>query len=317
MTESIMAAEPHPNIQELLDQLAAMGVPDFAALSVDGARSLITDLFAVDDDLLDEVGGVQDLEIPGPNGGIPVRVYRPGGGGPHPVVVYFHGGGWVVGNIETHDQGCRALCNAGDCVVVSVDYRLAPEPPFPAPVEDCYAATEWVAAHGDVLDVDTDRLVVAGDSAGGNLSAAVVLLARERGGPDVAHQYLVYPVTNHAFDTDSYVENSEGYFLTRASMEWFWDHYLETDIDGMNPLASPLRARDLSDLPPATVVTCGFDPLRDEGIAYAGRLEDAGVDVIHHHHEEMIHGFFGMLAEPDLPQARGAVATAGETIQKL
>ncbi|AUV80471.1 alpha/beta hydrolase [Salinigranum rubrum] len=312
-----MAAEPHPDIQELLDQLAAMGVPDFADLSVDGARSLIVDLFTVDEGLRDEVGGVQDLEIAGPNGGVPIRVYRPGGGGPHPVVVYSHGGGWVVGNLDTHDQGCRALCNAGDCVVVSVDYRLAPEHPFPAPVEDCYAATEWVADHGDLLGADTDRLVVAGDSAGGNLSAAVALLARERGGPDVAHQYLVYPVTNHAFDTDSYTENAEGYFLTRAGMEWFWDHYLETDVDGLNPLASPLRARDLSDLPPATVVTCGFDPLRDEGRAYAGRLEAAGVDVTHHHHEEMIHGFFGMLAEPDLPQAREAVATAGETIREL
>jgi acetyl esterase len=312
-----MASEPHPDVQELLDQLTEMGVPDVADLSVDEARQLVEELFVLDDAQLDEVGAVQELEIPGPVGGIPVRVYRPDGDGPHPVVVFFHGGGWVVGNLDTHDQGCRALCDAGDCVVVSVDYRLAPEHPFPVPVEDCYAATEWVTANSHVVDADLDRLVVAGDSAGGNLAAAVSLLARERDGPEIAHQYLVYPVTNHAFDTASYAENAEGYFLTRASMEWYWDHYLPTDVDGLNPVASPLRARDLSGLPPASVVTCGFDPLRDEGIEYAERLADAGVAVDHHHHEAMIHGFFTMLGEPDLPQARAAVATAGETIRGL
>ena len=137
-----MTDGPHPDVQELLEQLAAMGVPDFADLSVDGARTLLRDLFVTDEENRDEVGSVQNLEIPGPIGGIPIRVYRPGGSGPHPAVVYFHGGGWVVGDLDTHDQACRALCNAGDCVVVSVDYRLAPEHPFPAPVEDCYAATQ-------------------------------------------------------------------------------------------------------------------------------------------------------------------------------
>jgi acetyl esterase len=312
-----MRDEPHPDIQELLDELAATGVPDIADLSVDGARQLLRDLFVPGEDQLDEVGRVQNFEIPGPMGGIPIRVYRPEGDGPHPVVVFYHGGGWVVGDLETHDQTCRALSATGDCVVVSVDYRLAPEHPFPVPVEDCYAATEWVADNTGVLHADPDRFVVAGDSAGGNLAAAVSLLARERGGPAIAHQYLVYPVTNHAYDTDSYEENADGYFLTRASMEWFWNHYLTTDIDGMNPIASPLRARDLSGLPPATVVTCEFDPLRDEGIAYAERLRDAGVDVDHSHREEMIHGFFSMLAEPDLPQAREAIGRVEETIREL
>ncbi|MFB6296440.1 MAG: alpha/beta hydrolase [Halobacteriales archaeon] len=242
-------------------------------------------------------------------------MYTPEGEGPFPVLTFYHGGGWVIGTLDTHEPICRALAGAADCVVVSVDYRLAPEHPFPAALEDCYAATRWVSDNAATLHADPDRVAVGGDSAGGNLAAAVAQACRDHGGPELVHQLLVYPVTDHAFDTDSYAENAEGYFLTRADMEWFWDHYLDSRFDGNNPYASPLRARDLGGLPPASVVTAGFDPLRDEGIAYAKRLDAAGVAVEHHHYDGAIHGFFGMLVEPEIPQARDAVETTAADLR--
>jgi len=305
--------EPHPAVRDLLAELDAAGVPESNALSVEGARTLQDDLFALPEDP-ESVGAVRDYAIAGPAGGIPVRIYEPEGSGPFPVLVFFHGGGWVLGGLDTHDPTCRALTNASDCVVVSVDYRRAPEHPFPAPVEDCYAALRWVSENTDVVHGDADRIAVGGDSAGGNLAAAVAQLARDRDGPAIAYQALLYPVADHAFDTDSYAENAEGYFLTKADMEWFWDHYLPNDIAGRNPYASPLRARDLTGLPPATVVTCGFDPLRDEGVAYADRLADAGVEVTHRHYDEMIHGFASMLVDPDMDRARDAVDAVGSDL---
>jgi len=307
--------EPHPDIQAVLEELDDQGIPEMNTLSVAGARALLEELFAPPDEP-EEVGAVRNFRIDGPAGGIPIRIYTPEGSGPFPVFVFFHGGGWVVGSLDTHDATCRALTNATDCVVVSVDYRLAPEHPFPAAVEDCYAATQWVAKNPGVVHGDPDRVAVGGDSAGGNLAAAVSQVSRDTGGPDIAHQVLMYPVTNHSFDTPSYEENAEGYFLTRADMEWFWDHYLATGLDGANPYASPLRARDLRGLPPATVLTCEFDPLRDEGRAYADRLEDAGVAVIHRNYDGMIHGFASMLVEPDLDRAREAIASLGSDLEE-
>jgi acetyl esterase len=260
------------------------------------------------------VAAVKDLEVPGPAGGIPVRVYRPSEESDLPVLVYLHGGGWAICSIETHDVTCRELANGAGCVVVSVEYRLAPEHRFPAAVEDCYAALGWVAGHAASLGGDPARLAVGGDSAGGNLAAVVALLARERGGPRLCHQLLVYPITDHAFDTTSYRENAEGPLLTRETMRGFWGLYLAREEDGRNPLASPLRAPDLAGLPSAHVITAEYDPLRDEGEAYAKRLAAAGVPVVQRRYDGMIHGFFGFTAQID--RAGEAVADAARELRR-
>ncbi len=248
---------------------------------------------------------VEMHEVPGPDGPIPVRVYTPPGDGPHPALVYFHGGGWVLCGLDTHDATCRELAVGAGCVVVSVDYRLAPEAKFPAALEDCYAATVWTLEQADRLGIDPRRVAVGGDSAGGNLAAVVSLLCRDRKGPELVHQLLIYPVTNHAFDTPSYQENGKGYFLSADMMRWFWHHYLPDEAEGANPLASPLRAGDLRGLPSATVLTAEYDPLRDEGRAYAERLEAAGVATRHTSYPGVFHGFFAMTNE--IPRARAAL----------
>jgi len=240
-----------------------------------------------------EVHQVMDRQIPGPAGPLPVRVYRPGSG-TLPVIVYFHGGGWVICGLDSHDAGCRSLANATGAVVVSVDYRLAPEHPFPAAIEDCFAATAWVSGHSADLDIDPDRLAVMGDSAGGNLAAAVCLRARDAGGPDIAFQVGVYPALAGDVAFPSQEENAEGYFLTQADMEWYWHHYVPEPADRRNPLAAPLLASDLGGLPPSHIVTAEHDPLRDEGEAYANRLREAGVPSTNTRYGGMIHGFFNM-----------------------
>jgi acetyl esterase len=310
------APELHPEAATILDRV---DLPPTHALSVAGAREALRDLL-VDDDPPDDDLTVRDLSIPGPEGPetpLSVRAYTPpeASGSPRdderPVLVYFHGGGWVRGDLDTHDGLCRLLADAADCVVVSVDYRRAPEHPFPTPVHDAYTATAWVAAHADIVGGDPDRIAVGGDSAGGNLAAAVTLLARERDGPELAHQVLLYPVTDFDLDTDSYHENADGYLLSRASMRWYWDRYLDDAVDGANPYASPLRAPDLSGLPSATVVTAGYDPLRDEGAAYADRLRGAGVTVTHANYPGMVHVFASF---PDLERARDARETIADDL---
>jgi len=283
-----------PQAQTLLDMMAATGLPLWNTLSVEDARKMM-DMMAELSGLVPEpVAKVEDRLIPGPAGQIPVRIYTPQGRGPFPVLVFFHGGGWVLCSIETEDELCRALTNAAGCIVVSVDYRLAPEHKFPAAMDDCYAATKWVAENANVIGGDPTRVAVGGDSAGGNLAAVVTLMARDRGTPPLVYQLLVYPVTNSAFNTPSYRENAEGYFLTRDAMVWHWDLYLQSEADGQNPYASPLRAEDLSGIPPALVITAEFDPLRDEGEAYAARLREAGVSVVCTRYNGMIHGFLSM-----------------------
>ena len=230
--------------------------------------------------------------VPGPAGPIVVRIYTPKGGqAALPGLVYLHGGGWARGSLQTHDIVCRSLANGAGCVVVSVDYRMAPEHRFPAAFEDSLAATRWVGEHAAELGIDPRRLAVGGDSAGGNLAAAVALAARDAGGPSLVHQLLIYPVTDYNFDTRSYADNAEGYMLTRAAMQHYWRLYLRDGSDGADFRASPLRARDFGNLPPALVITAEFDPLRDEGRAYADRLREAGTPVLYREYPGMVHGF--------------------------
>jgi acetyl esterase len=282
-----------PQVQALLDELARQGLPPFDQMSVTQAR-LVALGFRDMQGETEDVGEVRDILVPGPAGMLPVRVYHPSPGQSLPLVVYFHGGGWVIGDLEIVDKPCRALANASQCVVASVNYRLSPETKFPGPAEDCYAATRWLADHAGEIGAGGRPVAVAGDSAGGNLAAVVAIMARDRHGPALAYQLLIYPVTTIAEGSQfaSYRENADGYLLTKASMEWFWQHYLASPTDGSNPYASPLQATDLHGLPPTMVITAEFDPLRDEGLAYAKRLQEAGIRVKTSHYEGMIHGFF-------------------------
>ncbi len=279
-----------PELVPILAVLEELGIPDPATVSPQELRETMTMPPAENPT---PVASVAERTLPGPAGEILARVFHPGGSEPLPLLVYFHGGGWVVGDLDSHDETCRLLCNGADAIVVSVDYRLAPEAPFPSGLEDCYAATQWVCENAAELGGDADRVAVGGDSAGGNLAAAVCLLARERGGPSLRHQMLVYPVTDSDFDRPSYLDNAEGYFLTRGMMQWFWGHYLADDSQASDPLAAPLHG-DLAGLPAATVITAGYDPLRDEGVAYAEKLGAAGVEVEHREFKEMIHGFVSL-----------------------
>jgi acetyl esterase/lipase len=225
------------------------------------------------------VGEVVDGVLPGAAGGLGYRLYRPASAGLHPAIAYFHGGGWVLGGLDSDDPFCRDLCRRTDAVVVSVNYRHAPEDRFPAAAADGFAAVQWIAANAAALGCPPDQLAVAGWSAGANIAAVACQLARDAGGPEIVAQLLLNPVTDADLGRPSYVENGEGYALTTALMRWFWDHYAAPD-DRADPRASPLRGQ-LSDLPPAVIVTCEFDPLRDEGVAYADALVNAGVGVRH------------------------------------
>ncbi len=277
-----------PQVKALLDQMAV--APGLETMVPAVAREMYAAMSAMTS-TGPELPRVEDRTIAGPNGEIPVRIYTPEGAGPHPVTVFFHGGGWVIGSIATHDPMCRQLAQGSSSVVVSVEYRLAPEHKFPTATEDCYAAVKWVAEHAGEIGANAGHMAVAGDSAGGNLAAALCLMARDRGGPAIAHQTLICPVTNYSFDTASYLDNGVGYFLSMEGMRWFWGHYLRDENDGRNPYASPMAAESVRGLPPALVITAEFDPLRDEGAAYAKRLESDGVAVTYHCYDGMIHDF--------------------------
>ena len=269
-----------------------------------------------------EVASVEDAIAPGPHGDVPVRVYVPAGAPlPQgrrepglPVTMWFHGGGWVVGNIATNDATCRELANRSGSIVVSVDYRLAPEHPFPVPFDDCYAATCWAAGAAASLGGDASRLAVAGASAGGNLAAAVALAARDRGAPALAHQSLIYPVTDRDFGRASYRENGDGYGLDLDTMEYFWNCYATSEEDTSNPYACPAAAEDLSGLPPAYVLTAEFDPLRDEGEEYGERLRAEGVPATVTRYDGMIHGFFN--AGVPFDRTWDAIAEAAGELRK-
>jgi len=286
-----------PQAKALLAKLAEQGLPSTDEMSLPQAREAVF-IFEELEGEPQPVAQVRDLTVPGPAGELPVRLYTPQrapqGTRRSPLVVFFHGGGWVRGSVEIADRPCRALANASGCTVASVEYRLAPESKFPAAVEDCYAVVRWLAKHAGELDCDSERVAIAGDSAGGNLAAAVALMARDKGGPSLSYQVLIYPATDARGDYPSRRENAEGYFLTTRAMEWYWRHYLSDDASRDNPYASPLRAEDHSNLPPALIVTCEYDPLRDEGEAYGEKLREAGVSVKVSRYEGMIHGILWM-----------------------
>lgn len=297
-----------PQIQALLDK--GTGVPATHILSVPEARAQYEARVALMAPPA-AVAEVDERSIPGPGGLLRLRVYRPLGTGPFPLLVFFHGSGFVLCSLDTHDGMCRNLCAGAGCVVVSVDYRLSPEHKFPAPLDDCVCATHWAVQHADELSADGARVVLAGDSAGGNLAAATALRLRDEGGPVLQGQLLIYPVTDyHTPGTPSYRANAEGYGLTRDTMIWFWNHYLADPADAANPYASPLRAASVAGLPPALLVTAEFDPLCDEGEDYAARLRAAGVPVRLSRWAGMNHGFFFWVGIVDKADAAMAESCA-------
>lgn len=305
-----------PQIQALLDR--GTGVPATHALSVAEARDQYEARVAFMAEPA-HVAKVVTQTIDGPGGSLKLRIYTPVGSGPFPLVMFFHGSGFVLCSLDTHDGMCRNLAAGIGCVVVSVDYRLAPEHKFPKGLDDCLAATRWAAAHGAELGIYPGRIMLAGDSAGGNMAAVTALRVRDEGGPALCGQMLLYPVTDyHTPGTPSYAQNADGYGLTRNTMEWFWGHYLANPSEAENPYASPLRARDLSGLPPAYVMSAEYDPLRDEAELYGQRLRAAGVPTEITRRPGMNHGFLfwvGRVARADAAMAE-ACAWARQTFER-
>ena len=298
----------------MLRAMEDMGRPSIIELPVPDAREMFRTMQPVIDL---PVGKVENRSIDGPGGQIPLRIYTPltEGDAPPPIAMMFHGGGWVIGDLDTADGQSRELCAGAGCIVVSVDYRLAPEHRFPAAADDCFAATLWASENGSALGGDPKHIAVVGDSAGGNLAAVVTLMARDAGGPAIAAQVLVYPATNGVrFETASYRECAEGYMLTAEAMHWFWDQYADPG-ERSNPRASPLLAGDLSGLPPALVMTAEYDPLRDDGEAYATALEAAGNTVECVRFDGFLHGFFAH--GPTIPATRPAMEKACAMIGSL
>ena len=312
------------DMQAVLNELEKLGPKPIESLSAKDAREQPTPADAVVE-VLDErdrssdplpVGQVQNLVIPGPGGNMPIRIYTPygQGQGPFPIIVYYHGGGWVIARIDTYDASARALSHATDAIVISVEYRKAPEHKFPAAHEDAYVAYQWALRHADTIGGDSKRVAVAGESAGGNLAAAVCLMARARSEQLPVHQVLIYPVAGYNFTTPSYRENAQAKPLNQAMMAWFFEKYLRDPSDGKNPWISLVDAPDLKGLPPATIITAEIDPLRSEGEQYAARLRDAGVSVTYRNFEGVTHEFFGMGAV--LRDARQAARLVAKELNK-
>jgi acetyl esterase len=291
-----------PEMRVFLEAL--QGKPSLETMALDAARRAFQLLFKYDTKA--EVLSVENRLIPGPQGDIPLRIYQPFGKAPWPVLVYFHGGGWVLGDIETYDATMRLLCQKG-ILVIAVDYRLAPEHPYPAAIEDCYAAVLWVSEHGESLGGDVSRLAVGGDSAGGNLAAVVTLMAKEQQKPTIDKQLLLYPATDAGSMAPSIFDNGEGYFLTLPLMRWFFRHYTKgVDVHWSEPTISPLRAKNMRDLPRALIMTAEYDPLRDEGEVYAAKLRAFGVPAVCTRYQGAIHAFF----HPRFGAGKQAIAAA-------
>lgn len=299
----------HPQAQALLDFLAQgpnmFEQPDAQTLRDSRAMPSAQNP--------EPVASVENRRIDGPGGDISLRIYTPAGDGPFKLLVFFHGGGFVIGDLDTHDGVCRSICNASNSVVVAVDYRLAPENPYPAAPDDCFTATQWAAANAAVLNADASRLIVAGDSAGGNLAAVTAMRARDAGGPAIAAQVLIYPVTDMDFERESYSANAEGYFLTRNMMRWFMAQYLGHENAVTDSDVCPLHGR-LQDLPPALVISAQYDPLCDEGEAYAEALLAAGVKTELVRFSGMIHGFVSMAEMLD--DGKAAIALIGRKLKE-
>ncbi|HWQ39631.1 MAG TPA: alpha/beta hydrolase [Burkholderiales bacterium] len=304
-----------PQAQRVIDLVRKANAPEFWQLTPDQAREqyrLRVDKLKVRED----IHRTEDRRIPGPGSHLPIRIYTPRelkAGEKLPVLVWYHGGGFVIGDLETHDSACRMLANRAECIVVAVDYRLAPEFKFPAAVEDSEAALKWIALHAVEFGGDAQRIAVGGDSAGGNLAAVVAILARNAGHPKLAFQLLVYPAVAPEPETDSHHRFAEGYLLTRRTITWFYRHYLRSPKDANDFRYAPLVADDLSDLPPAFVLVAGYDPLRDEGVEYAKRLIAAGNRVRLTSYEGMIHGFYLMGGAVDA--AKRAVDESAEMLR--
>lgn len=305
----------HPQVATLIERVARSPLPPYYTVPAVVARRLYRDTRGALSPQCPPVEDVQLLLAPGPGGPVPLRAYRPVGSAPReslPALIFFHGGGWVIGDLDTHDVLCRQLSNGARCAVFSVDYRLAPEAPFPAAVEDCLAATQYVAAQAEALALDPTRIAVGGDSAGGNLAAVVSIAARDDAAPSIAFQLLIYPATDQRYDSPSHHRNGEGYLLTRQAIEYFRAAYLPHQADWEDWRASPLLAPNLAGLPPAFVLTAGYDPLLDEGRAYAERLAREGVVVTYREYPDVIHGFIGMGGVLD-----SATAAVGECCAAL
>ena len=308
----------HPDTRALLDFIDARQIPPTHTLSVADARAYYRDRRGVTQPAPPEVAQVQSLQASGPHGSIPLRLYRPLGSvetAVLPVLVYYHGGGWVIGDLDTHDSLCRALANGAGCAVVAVDYRMGPENRFPAAVDDCIAATRWVHDNAAALHLDAKRLAVGGDSAGGNLAAVVSIAARESGDLAIAFQLLIYPATDQHRNAPSHAENAQGYLLTADTMNYFTGHYIADATQYDDWRASPLLHDNLANLPPALVITAGFDPLRDEGKAYAERLTAAGNRASYVCFERQIHGFITM--GKLLDEANTAVALCAAELKRV
>ncbi|MFG2890704.1 alpha/beta hydrolase [Streptomyces sp. NPDC048248] len=301
----------HPIAEGIRNYRQATGFTPLYTMSVDEARKADSETEAAAWDWIEPPKEIFDLDIAGPAGPLTLRVYRPRseGDSPLPVLVYFFGGGFVVGSLDTSESFCRALSSMTPCVVVSVGYRLAPEHPFPAAIDDCYAAVKWVAGNASQFGADGGRIAVAGDSNGGSLAAAVSLMARDDDGPQISAQVLVYPAMRYGAETDSMRDNKDPMFFNAHSVPWFWNHYLADPADGDSPYASPLNATDHSGLPATLMLTAEFCPLRDEGEAYAEALSRAKVPVDYHRYADLPHGFLSMAAVLDTArEALGLIA---------
>jgi acetyl esterase len=304
-----------PVLKAFLDQVASMGGPKTWEMTPAEARESFAALMQLAGPKDIPIGKVTNLTIPAPHGEIAARSYAPvaANGQGLPTLVFFHGGGWVIGNIDTHDGLCRMIANGSGCRVISVEYRLSPEAKYPDAVDDAVAALEWVEKNASQLGVDANLLAVGGDSAGGDLAAVVAQIAKAKSGPKLSCQMLLFPVTQIGGETTSLREYAEGYFLERKTLDWFYAHYLPSDADKKDPRISPLAAEDVSGLPPAYIMLAGFDPLHDEGLAYAEKLRAAGVSVTVADYPDMVHDFIYL--QSVLPQASEALNAAAKALK--